>query len=83
MERRQDPVDRRVNRLYLTDTVQGLMRALRGTAAGVRRDALGDLDEGERERFVDTLIRIRTNLLGLDDIGPDTQERGIALGADD
>jgi len=83
VERRQDPVDRRVNRLYLTETVQGLMRALRNTAAGVRRDALGDLDEAERERFVSTLIRIRTNLLGLDDIGPDTPERRIALGADD
>ena len=83
MERRQDTVDRRVKRLYLTERVQELMRALRNTAAGVRRDALGDLDDAERERFVDTLIKIRINLLGLDDMRPDGPERSLPQAADD
>ena len=40
---RADELDRRVNRLYLTDKVQEVMRALRKTAATVRREAIGDM----------------------------------------
>ena len=65
IERRPDSLDRRVNRLYLTDKVQEIMRALRKTAADVRKDALGDLDEVDRENFIDTLIKIKNNLSNL------------------
>ena len=65
IERRPDSLDRRVNRLYLTDKVQEIMRALRKTAADVRKDALGDLDEVDRENFIDTLIKIKNNLSSL------------------
>ena len=66
VERRADECDRRVNRLYLTDKVQEIMRALRKTAATVRREAIGDMSNDERDRFVDTLIKIKSNLLNLD-----------------
>jgi MarR family transcriptional regulator, transcriptional regulator for hemolysin len=66
IERRPDSLDRRVNRLYLTEKVQEIMRALRKTAADVRKDALGDLAELDRENFIDTLIKIKNNLSGLD-----------------
>ena len=66
VERRADEFDRRVNRLYLTDKVQEVMRALRKTAATVRREAIGDMSNDERDRFVDTLIKIKSNLLNLD-----------------
>ena len=59
IERRPDSLDRRVNRLYLTEKVQEIMRALRKTAADVRKDALGDLAELDRENFIDTLIKIK------------------------
>ena len=65
IERRPDSLDRRVNRLYLTEKVQEIMRALRKTAADVRKDALGDLDEVDRENFIDTLIKIKNNLSSL------------------
>jgi MarR family transcriptional regulator, transcriptional regulator for hemolysin len=81
--RRADTLDRRVNRLYLTDKVQEVMRALRNTAADVRRDALGDLGDAERERFIDTLLKIKTNLLTLDDTRPDLSERVVLVAAAD
>jgi MarR family transcriptional regulator for hemolysin len=62
IERKPDEFDRRVNRLYLTEKVQEVMRALRKTAADVRKDALGDMMEKERESFIDTLIKIKNNL---------------------
>ena len=83
VERRTDALDRRVNRLYLTDRVQEIMRSLRRTAAEVRRDALGDLSDDERDRFVDTLLKIKANLLNLDDMRPDFDERKVLEAADD
>jgi MarR family transcriptional regulator for hemolysin len=66
IERKPDSFDRRVNRLYLTEKVQEVMRALRKTAADVRKDAVGDMTEKERESFIDTLIKIKNNLSNLD-----------------
>ena len=66
VERRADELDRRVNRLFLTDKVQEVMRALRKTAATVRQEAVGNMTTDERERFIDTLIKIKTNLLNVD-----------------
>ena len=65
IERRPDRHDRRVNRLYLTEKVQEIMRALRKTAADVRKDALGNMAATEREDFIDTLIKIKNNLSNL------------------
>ena len=67
IERRPDSFDRRVNRLYLTEKVQEIMRALRKTAADVRKDALGNMAAVEREKFIDTLIKIKNNLSHLND----------------
>ena len=67
IERRPDSFDRRVNRLYLTEKVQEIMRALRKTAADVRKDALGNMAAIEREKFIDTLIKIKNNLSHLND----------------
>lgn len=66
VERRADDLDRRVNRLYLTEKVQEIMRALRKTAATVRREAVGNMSIEERENFINTLVKIKTNLLNVD-----------------
>jgi len=66
VDRRADDLDRRVNRLYLTEKVQEIMRALRKTAATVRQEAIGDMSTEERENFIDTLVKIKTNLLNVD-----------------
>ena len=67
IERRPDCHDRRVNRLFLTEKVQEIMRALRKTAADVRKDALGNMAAIEREDFIDTLIKIKNNLSNLNE----------------
>ena len=67
IERRPDRHDRRVNRLFLTEKVQEIMRALRKTAADVRKDALGNMATTEREEFIDTLIKIKNNLSNLNE----------------
>lgn len=83
VERRTDALDRRVKRLYLTDKVQGVMRALRNTAAEVRRDAIGDMSDSEREQFIDTLAKIKSNLLGLEDMRSDVPDRRSLEAVDD
>jgi DNA-binding MarR family transcriptional regulator len=68
IERRADPVDRRVKRVYLTDTVQSLMRELREIAADIRSDAMKGLSRREHEAFIDTLLTIKSNLHAFDEL---------------
>lgn len=63
LERRPDPDDRRVRRVYLTGEVQEVMRALRGLASGLRAEALEGLGEAERTRFLEMLLVVKGNLL--------------------
>jgi DNA-binding MarR family transcriptional regulator len=62
VRRADDASDRRAWRVYLTDEVEPAMRELRAVAAELRRDALAGLSASERERFVDTLLAIKSNL---------------------
>ena len=64
VRREADASDRRVKRLYLTDEVEPIMKAMRVAAADVRRDALAGLSPAEQERFVDTLLAVKANLNG-------------------
>ena len=66
IERRPDPVDRRIKRVVLTETVQELMRDLRDIAADVRSDAMKGLTRDEHEAFIDTLLKIKANLHAFD-----------------
>jgi len=65
LRRELDPEDRRVKRVYLTDEVKPAMKSLRRIAADLRQQALEGLNEIERERLVDILIHMKTNLLNL------------------
>ena len=75
VRRADDAADRRAWRVYLTDEVEPAMRTLRVVAAELRRDALAGLSAAERERFVDTLLTIKTNLTKLPP-GDGTPRRG-------
>ena len=51
--------------MFLTDEVKPAMKSLRRIAADLREEALEGLNEKERERLVDILIHMKTNLLNL------------------
>lgn len=63
VRREHDARDRRVWRVHLTDEVEPALRTMRAIAAELRRDALARMSAAERERFVDTLLAIKANLL--------------------
>ena len=62
VRRDHDARDRRVWRLHLTEEVEPALRTMRAIAAELRRDALAGMSAAERERFVDTLLAIKSNL---------------------
>ena len=63
VERRPDPDDRRVWRIFLTDNVQPALVEMEKIAIEVRNDAMVDFSPNERERFIDNLIRVKSNLV--------------------
>ena len=65
VRRTHDARDRRVWRVRLTKEVEPALRTMRTIAAELRRDALAGLSAAERERFVDSLLAIKSNLLRL------------------
>jgi DNA-binding MarR family transcriptional regulator len=67
VERRADPSDRRVRRLYLTETARPLMDGqFQELAAATREAALGGLSEAERAQLTELLMKVRNNLSGRD-----------------
>ncbi len=66
VRREADAKDRRAWRVHLTEEIEPAMQMMRAIAAEVRRDALAGLSAAEREHFVDTLLKIKTNLAGLE-----------------
>jgi DNA-binding MarR family transcriptional regulator len=67
VRRTPDARDRRVWRVRLAEEVAPALRTMRVIAAELRRDALAGLSAAERERFVDSLLAIKANLLRLQD----------------
>jgi MarR family transcriptional regulator, transcriptional regulator for hemolysin len=63
VRRAHDSRDRRAWRVHLTDAVEPAMRKLRKVAAELRSDALAGLSAQERERFIDTLLAVKANLV--------------------
>jgi len=63
VERRPDPADRRVQRLYLTPKAEPLLDDIRAIAAETREEALHGLSEAERRRMVGSLKTIKGNLV--------------------
>jgi len=69
VRRTHDARDRRIWRVKLTKEVEPALRTMRSIAAELRRDALAGLSAAERERFVDSLLAIKSNLLRLQSSG--------------
>jgi DNA-binding MarR family transcriptional regulator len=77
VRRAADARDGRVWRVYLTAEVEPALRTLRTVAAELRRDALAGLSAAERERFVDTLLGIRSNLVRMQAGAPEAAARRV------
>ena len=66
VERRADPADRRVRRLFLTQATGPLLEQLQALAAETREAALAGLTEPERQQLTDLLMKVRANVSGRD-----------------
>jgi MarR family transcriptional regulator, transcriptional regulator for hemolysin len=78
VERRPDPEDRRVRRLYLTRAAMTMVTRIWAIADRARAESLAGLDAADRERLIGLLERIRGNLLALVE-GTREPERAIAV----
>jgi DNA-binding MarR family transcriptional regulator len=67
VERRADPSDRRVWRIYLTDNSRPILSDLRALADELLEQALDGLSRQETEQLAASLQRIRRNLEALED----------------
>jgi MarR family transcriptional regulator, transcriptional regulator for hemolysin len=62
IRREEHATDRRAKCVFLTDEVEPVVKSMRAAAGDLRRDALSSFDNDERERFVDMLLSIKSNL---------------------
>lgn len=67
VERRDDPIDRRANRVYVTDAARQLIPLTRSKAAELYDEVFGALPPRQREHMLTALQRVRSKLL--DDSG--------------
>lgn len=70
VERRPDPTDRRARCLFLTEKALPMIARMKALAAEVRGVATAGLPEEDRERLLDMLSHIKTNLLNEDRPAP-------------
>jgi MarR family transcriptional regulator for hemolysin len=66
VERRRDPADRRVWRLYLKEKAQPVLDQMRKLSEATRQEALGGIPEAEREQLIELLLKIKSNMTALD-----------------
>ena len=76
IRREEHSTDRRAKCVFLTDEVEPAVKTMRAAAADLRRDALANFDNTDRERFVDMLLAIKTNLAGLENGASKSIARG-------
>ena len=66
LERRRDPKDRRMWRIYLTESARPLLARLKTIGADVTEQALRGIAEPDRERLTGLLSDIRANLTNIE-----------------
>ena len=67
VERRPDPLDRRINRIHLTVRGERIFAAIQPISMSTVDDALDDLSAMERVRLTTLLSRVKTRLLDMAD----------------
>ena len=63
IKRETDAGDRRIRRVHLSKEVKPLITTMRKIAAELRAAAMQGIPEADRERFVDTLLLVKNNLI--------------------
>jgi DNA-binding MarR family transcriptional regulator len=63
VERRADPTDRRVRRLYLQPAAEPLLAEMREIGAAAREEAMRGLSPEQREQLIEMLLTVKTNLV--------------------
>lgn len=66
VERRPDPADRRAWRLFLREKAQPVLDAMRELSELTRQEALAGMPEAERERLIELLLQIKSNMAAQD-----------------
>lgn len=62
VQRRPDPNDRRVRKLYLTAKAHPLLAEMRMMGTAAREEALKGINKSDRDTLLETLITMKTNL---------------------
>jgi MarR family transcriptional regulator for hemolysin len=66
IERRDDPQDRRSNRVFLTEKGRAIEKEMEKTGRELTSQTLRNLGSDERAQLVDLLIAVKNNLLEID-----------------
>ncbi|MEZ5854245.1 MAG: MarR family transcriptional regulator [Hyphomicrobiaceae bacterium] len=66
VERRADPTDRRAWNLFLKAEVQPVLDRMREMSRQTSAEALGGISQKDADRLLDTLQKIKGNMLALD-----------------
>ncbi len=78
VERRDDPVDRRINRIYLTPQAERLHDEIWPVAVGTVADATAGMGPAERELLADYLMRMKGTLQSMAETPPLEDPAGAA-----
>lgn len=73
VRRRDDPADRRAHRLFLAERARPVLDQCRVLGDEVRAEAFAGIAEGERERLIDLLVHVRSNLSERRPVAPPAQ----------
>lgn len=66
IERRNHATDRRVRTIWLTEAARPVLAQIDAIRGEVREAAMSGLSDMAREKFLDTLVTVRENLIGSD-----------------
>ncbi|HEY4135256.1 MAG TPA: MarR family transcriptional regulator [Alphaproteobacteria bacterium] len=68
IERHPHPADRRAWLPHLTEKAHPILEQLWDIAAIAREQAMGGLNDAEREQLIELLLRVKSNLNDIDDV---------------
>jgi MarR family transcriptional regulator for hemolysin len=77
VERRDDPQDRRSNRVFLTKKGRAIEKEMEKTGRELTHQTLRNLGQDERAHLVDLLIAVKSNLLQIGTDGDDDAPAAI------